>query len=160
MREIRLSKGLVAIVDDDDFEWLSQWKWSASGAGARQYAVRHTVSPEGRRRHVAMHRAILRAPDRFDVDHRNRNTIDNRRENLRLATQAQNNANSESRPGESRFKGVCRTKPGGRWKAWIRTKGRTIHLGVFDEERDAAHAYDAAARKHFGEFARPNFQEA
>lgn len=92
------------------------------------------------------------------IDHINGDRADNRICNLREATTRQNSRNRKA-GGESKFLGVSRSANGKRWRAYIHLAGRTVALGTFDREEDAARAYDAAARKHFGEFARPNFEE-
>jgi hypothetical protein len=101
----------------------------------------------------------MNAPAGLMVDHRNTNSLDNRRSNLRLATRAQNVQNSQKRniKTTSRFIGVCLDKESGRWIAAITKEGKKVHLGRFDSEPDAAKAYDAAAKKYRGEFARLNF---
>jgi hypothetical protein len=102
----------------------------------------------------------MNAPRGLLVDHRNTNGLDNRRSNLRLATYSQNNCNKAKRKNtSSRYVGVCFNKQLKRWGAYIKPQGKKIFLGYFDNEIDAAHAYDAAARKYHGEFARLNFPE-
>lgn len=92
-----------------------------------------------------------------EVDHRNGDGLDNRRDNLRYATRARNTANRASVGGSSRFKGVSWSKRDKIWYANICVNYRTIYLGTYRNEEDAARAYDAAAKKYFGAFARPNF---
>lgn len=164
-REIPLGRtgNLVAIVDDEDFDSLSQYKWRAMRARKRNHpdefrAVRGTHgSGEGI---VFMHRQITDAPKGIDVDHANGDTLDNRRANLRHCNQSQNQANRHALEPlkTSRFKGVCWN--GSRWQAGIKVQGKSIHLGVYRDEKDAAAAYDEAARKHFGEFAHTNEEAA
>lgn len=154
-REIPLTKGLVALVDDADHARVSARKWHAAVMQRSAYA---------RNGHEFLHRFILSAPAGLEVDHINGDGLDNRRSNLRLATRQQNSANSAPHPkprGHSRFRGVSRyTRPGySRWMAYITVSGKHIRLGYFTSEEEAARCYDAAARKHFGAFARPNFQE-
>lgn len=107
-----------------------------------------------------MHRAITNAPKGMDVDHINGNTRDNRRENLRVCTHAQNLA--AGRPAKranskSKYNGVGWNKSANQWMARIRINGKLTYLGCFKDETAAARAYDKAAREHFGEFARLNF---
>lgn len=154
MKEIPLTQGQFAIVDDDDFDWLSQWKWCALKRKSGDfYAVRR--KPYGGL--LYMHKVILNITT-GDTDHINLNKLDNRRSNLRPATRSQNmrNLNKIKRNGTStsQYKGVYWRR--NRWEVSIRLPKRT-YLGSFDSEIDAAHAYDAAARDCFGEFARTNF---
>ena len=100
------------------------------------------------------------APAGVMVDHINRDRLDNRRANLRMATNAQNQANVTKRQGmTSRYKGVSRHTATGRWQARISVEGKQMHLGYFAHEADAARAYDARAREVFGVFAQANFPE-
>lgn len=111
---------------------------------------------------LSMHRLVVGAEPGQQVDHVNRDGLDNRRANLRLATNGQNRANSRS-ASASGYKGVYRVPNKGvyrttdKWRAQIRAGGRIIHLGYFGDAETAARAYDAAAREYFGEFARGNF---
>jgi hypothetical protein len=152
---------MFALVDDEDYEWLSQWKWFASKPSAQQgfYAFRKTrVHPprkDTRQTTVGMHREIVKlqpGDERF-VDHVNSDTLDNRKCNLRVATRGQNAANQRlSRKNTSGFKGV--TPVGNKWQAQIGISGRRIYLGLFNTPELAHAAYCAAAARHFGEFAR------
>lgn len=159
-REIPLTRGLVALVDAADFDWLSQWKWSVSGSG--KYAERAVViaaRPALRTRTIKMHRLIIGAlPGQF-VDHANMNGLDNRRANLRACTPMQNSYNRGPRGGVSPFKGVY-LHLGRQWRSTIKADGRVRHLGLFATQEEAARAYDAAATVLHGEFARLNFPEA
>jgi hypothetical protein len=112
------------------------------------------IEATGKRAPVLMHRYLMGEPAE-DVDHWNRDSLDNRRENLRLATASQNIANGLSRGGSSKFKGVSWSRDG--WNASLRKNYKTIHLGRFDTEESAARAHDTAARQLHGEFARVNF---
>ena len=153
MRQIPLTRGKYTLVDDGDFEWLSQWNWQCVNG----YAVRTIRLETGKRMAVFMHRLILDTPAGMDTDHVNRNPLDNRRANLRAATRGQNLQNSEPRVGcSSRFKGVCWHKRDHVWQANIRKDGKFMHLGTFNNELEAAIVYDKAARELFGTFARLN----
>jgi hypothetical protein len=158
-KKIPLTKGRFALVDDDDFAWLARMKWCVSGGlyGARQRGP--TL--------VLMHRLILGEPAGH-VDHINGDGFDNRRENLRLASPLQNQWNRRSSRGStSRFKGVYFDVKYNNWKACISLRerrpdgrqGKTLHLGTYLTEEEAARAYDRHARQVHGQFARLNFPE-
>ncbi len=151
-----LSQFYFTMVDDADFEWLSQRKWCVDRCQGGLYAARRT-SENGKARKERMHRAILKAPPGVIVDHINGNTLDNRRSNLRVCSHTENLQNMTSRSGTSRFKGVGWHKARRKWAARIVVNGRHVYLGYFENERKAAEAYDAASLKYFGPFARPNF---
>jgi len=154
MREIPLTQGKVAIVDEEDADRVLAFKWSATRCRdtGRYYAGRR----EGRR-FVSLHRFILNAPPDRQVDHVNRDGLDNRRSNLRLATPSQNQWNRERRSdNRTGFKGVFAHKSG-KWQALIKANRKHIYLGLFDSKEDAARAYDLAALLLHGEFARINF---
>lgn len=155
MKTIALTQGHEAMVDDCDFETLAKFKWSALVLPHTVYAVR-SIRVGGRSRSILMHRELVEA---HRVDHRNGNGLDNRRDNLRACTPLQNAHNSRGRTGTSRFKGVCWMPSERKWRANIKIDGVQTHLGLYVAEEDAARAYDAMARKHFGEFARPNFRD-
>jgi len=155
-REIELTRGFKAIVDDEDYPRLAESEWYAIGSVSGPYAARDEAIV-GRRQCIYMHRTIAGATPTDGVDHVNGNGLDNRRSNLRLANQSQNMGNAQlSRANGSGFKGVTWDGARGRWQAKVMVKGRTIHLGRFDDRLQAAKAYDVAAEKCFGEFARTN----
>jgi hypothetical protein len=159
-RKIYLGEGRFTIVDPQDFYWLNYFNWVPKGSGNRSYAVR-LVSDTDHIKFLSMHRAIMGSPAGLQVDHRNRNRLDNRRANLRIATPSQNqfNKGKTTRKTSSCYVGVTFVKSIGRWKAQIMLDGKTIFLGYFDSEIEAAKAYDAAAKKYHGEFACLNFLE-
>jgi hypothetical protein len=159
MAELRLTKGYVAIIDDEDFDRLSQWKWTAVVTGQRikrVYAYRRALVPGDtpRRQALYLHRAILNAPDGSDVDHINGDTLDNSRANLRLATRSQNLANSRRARGVTGFRGVTIDKRDGAFV--MRCSGASKRFATAE---GAARAYDAAARQRYGQFAKLNFQD-
>jgi hypothetical protein len=161
MREIQLTQGKVALVDDEDYADLSQFKWYARRDENRFYAVRNkNYGRDGKRIPEQMHRRILNAQLGEKVDHENHNGLDNRRENIRVCTQSQNmwNRLKQVRKTSSKFKGVCWREDITAWKVSITINRKQMHLGYFQDEDQAACAYDAAARKYFGEFALVNFQ--
>ncbi len=160
-RTIPLSRGYVAVVDDEDYEWLSERKWFATQdrKNVSTYAYR-TEMRNGRTRYISMHRVILDAPKGMTVDHIDGNGLNNTRANLRLATVAQNTRNMKIKSGySSRFKGVHWATRPKRWRATIHVGDKIFSLGEYRDEERAALAYDEAARHHFGEFARLNFPE-
>lgn len=157
-RELRLRRGQVAIVDDDCFDWLSQWDWHLSPDGyAMRGAATGTRSGGGS---VAMHRVVAGAAPGEVVDHINRDTLDNRRANLRICTQKDNSRNRRGwMSGASIYKGVSYDRERSIWVANIGVERRTIFLGRYQAEEDAARAYDAAARYAFKQFAHCNFAD-
>jgi hypothetical protein len=163
IRYIPLTHGLYAIVDAQDYEWLSQYKWAAHYNQRRNiiYAARSSYSYENgrrRRRTILMHREIMKPPEGMVIDHINSNGLNNRRCNLRTCTQAQNMHNCRPRTdGRSRFIGVYPHKD--RWRAKVTCKGRLHHVGTFSDEVEAAKARDRKAVELFGSFARLNFPE-
>jgi hypothetical protein len=153
MKEILLTKGKVALVDDEDFEELSKHKWYCSD---RDYAARHGAGHN--RRHIYMHREIMHTPPGMVTDHINHNKLDNRKSNLRVCTDLQNARNSTYRPNNtSGFKGVSLRKKYGTWSADIKINYFHKFLGYFSSPEEAAHAYDNAAKEIYGEFAKTNF---
>ncbi len=157
-RTIQLTQGQVAIVDAADYEWLSQYKWHAfCNQGGKWYAARGVRLSETSNT-VYMHRAILGAPSDMEIDHINGEGLDNRRENLRLALIGQNRRNARKRKDNtSGYKGVYYDKERDKWCANIHFEHKAIFLGRFDTPKDAAYAYDAAAKELHGEFAQLNF---
>ena len=153
MKHINLTKGAVALVDDCDFAMLTQMgNWSLSNKG---YAL-HWTTQHGKRKALYMHRVIMSAPPHLQVDHINRDKLDNRRENLRFATRSQNQANKATPINNSSgFKGV--NEHYGRWEARLRYRGKRLHLGRFDDAHHAAQVYDTAALILYQEFAGCNF---
>lgn len=155
MKRIPLTKGYFALVDDDDFIALRGFKWYAvvPPKGHTVYAARTVYLGGGRNTSVYMHCSILGVTG---VDHKDSNGLNNQRYNLRPASQSQNLANQRKTRGVSRFKGVVWVKARNRWQAQISVQGKRKFLGRFDCETDAAIAYNDAASKAFGEYARLN----
>jgi len=157
-REIPLTQGQVALVDAEDFEFLNQWQWQASKAEDSFYAIRTDYSG-AKKKTLRMHRVLLSAPKGIEVDHRNSNRLDNRRQNLRLATPDQNKKNRKPQPTKFAhgFKGISLVKR--RWKATIHHEGKLRNIGSYPTPEMAALAYDFKARELYGEFARLNFPD-
>lgn len=155
MREILLTQGKVALVDDQDYEWLSQWKWQAiRGHTGIWYAVR-CEGPHSQRQYLLMHRVITDAPEWRKVDHKDHDGLNNQRHNLRTCTCSQNLGNRRGRKNTaSGYKGVMQNGSG--WQARIQCNGRRYCLGTFTHAGDAAQAYNEAALRLFGEFAYVN----
>ena len=156
MKKIKLTQNKFAIVDDADFEWLSQWKWSATKRSNGIWYAMRNVWNHGNQYRIYMHRLImdLRRGDRQVVDHINHDGLENCRCNLRVCTQSQNIYNGRKHfDGSSRFKGVSWYKPSGKWTSSICVNGKVKRLGYFDYEVAAMQAYNKAARQFFGEFA-------
>jgi hypothetical protein len=152
MKEIKLSQGKVALVDDEDYDYLNQWKW-------------HTVFKSNNRMYAAhksgihstfMHRVIMNTPSNKITDHIDHNGLNNQRSNLRVCTVAQNQMNKKPY-GVSKYLGVAFVK--GKFRSQIRGGGKYRYLGVFNDEKQAALAYNEAAKKYHGEFANLNIIE-
>lgn len=150
MKTIELTQGQVTLVDDEDYDRLSQYNWSAqySPLSKAYYAVT-TLYDGGIRRRIIMHRFILNAPRGCEVDHQNHNTLDNRKNNIKLTTASGNRKNAGLRSNNtSGFCGVHWDKPSKRWRASIRLGNRTIVLGRFLDKQDAIEARKAANIKY------------
>lgn len=158
-KEVPVSGGkYIAIVDDCDYERAMTYAWKLSRDG---YVIREK-KVSGRRTTMIFHRFILDVPPGIAIDHVNGNRLDNRRSNLRPATNSENMMNSRkprSAKATSQYKGVSWIASERKWKAAIVLAGKYKNLGRFSNEEDAARAYDAAARDLFGMFARTNFRE-
>ena len=156
MKELILKNGITVKVDDEDFERVSQFNWFSFTATSGQCRVARQFWSNGISKTVGIHRFIMNAKDGDIVDHKNGDTLDNRKENLRITDKTGNNQNRKiHKNNKCGYKGVCWDR--GKWTAHIAVSGKNITLGRFTEVLDAARAYDAAAKKDHGEFARLNF---
>jgi AP2 domain len=155
--EIPLTRGLLALVDDEDAAAvLAAGKWHAKVCRWTTYARRTVRRSDGRRTALALHTFLT---GWALVDHANGDGLDCRRANLRPATTAQNSLNAHRRrDNTSGFRGVWWDKTSKRWRAQLKHEGRRIDLGCHDDAVSAARAYDEAARRHAGKFARLNFR--
>lgn len=152
------------MVDDEDFGKLNKYKWRAITQRNRLVVTRTEWDVTSKKHfEVYMHREImgLEKGDKTQVDHRDHNTLDNRRYNLRHCNASQNAQNKQRMGGHSsKYKGVSWFKRDGNWRSYIKLNYQNIHIGYFELEIDAAKAYDQKAKALFGEFAYLNFGEA
>lgn len=143
-------EGKFAIVDDEDFGYLSQFQWILRPCGKTSYAYRRFQGKQ-----ISLHCELLGLPKGMLVDHKNHDTLDNRRSNLRAATPAQSIANRRrsSTAKVAQYKGLVYNKPGQSWRARIMYNGKLINLGLYREQVFAAIAYNKKALELYGEFA-------
>jgi hypothetical protein len=159
-RKIYLGDDEWTIVEPADYYRFGHLNWQLKASRKQFYAVRFAKIGPYRSKLLNLHREIMNNPKGLLVDHRNCCTLDNRRANLRIATRSQNAQNVPKRENtSSRFIGVGLHKRDKKWYAFIGYEGKRIWLGYFDNEIDAARAYDRAALKYYGEHARINFSE-
>jgi len=161
-REIPLTQGQVALVDESDYDLLNQWKWCVKKDRNTYYAMRG-VERNGKSKSIMMHRLILglKKNDSTQADHVDGNGLNNRRSNLRVCTNQQNQFNQRHQIGKSsKYKGVCWNKKDKIWTAQIRKDQKSYHLGSFRNERDGALAYNKKAKEFFGEYAQINTLQA
>ena len=158
MKEIPLTQGKVAVVDDEDFELIAAFKWFAhkQTKAKTYYAERNIHVATGRRKPLAMHVYLLDPPPGYQVDHVDGDGLNNRRINLRICRRSQNQGNARIRKDcSSGVKGVTFHKREKKWRARIQVNHKRMDLGRHRTKDDAAEAYAKAAFKYFGEFARP-----
>lgn len=151
MKKIELTKDKVVLVDDDDFEKLSRYKWHFGGG----YAKRTEYINKKRNRIHLMHREILGEKNTKDIDHINCNRLDNRKTNLRFCTKSENGANrGKNKNNTSGYKCVYFREDRKKWCAYIHKDKRKIHIGYFNKVKDAINARMEKSVELFGEFAR------
>jgi len=149
-RRIQITKGKFVLVDKDDYDFLTQWKWYLDVKG---YACRNSATSNGKRRTILMHREVNHTPEGFFTDHINGNKLDNRRSNLRTATNQQNAYNrGENSNNTSGFKGVSWENQKKKFRARIWISGKCNCLGFFESPEAASSAYREAANRLHGEF--------
>lgn len=159
MKYISLTKGYIAIVDDEDFDFVNQWKWSTidSSPTGVCYAERgYTDKESGKIKHISMHRLIMDMIDsELTVDHIDGNGLNNQRKNLRPATKQQQAINRPLRSdNKSGHKGVYWFKSCNKWRAQIKVDGKRKSLGLYEDIEDAIKAYETAAELYYGEWRR------
>jgi hypothetical protein len=154
MKEIPLTQGKVALVDDEDFENIKHLHWYARLSRNHLYAA-YKVKRKGKSTIYYMHRVIMQPPEHLHIDHIDGNGLNNQRSNLRLCTHQENQRNRSSAQSNSKsgVKGVSWHKSSGKWRAVIKYEGKHKHIGAFSSIEDAAIAYRNAEIKLFGEFA-------
>ncbi|OAJ75137.1 hypothetical protein AYJ08_05835 [Brevibacillus sp. SKDU10] len=151
-REIPLTQGKVTIVDDEEFEPLSKYKWFATKCGNSYYAARRLNGKT-----ILMHRYIMNPENRLVVDHVDGDSLNNQKSNLRICSKAQNNRNQRIKTNnKSGYKGVYWREEKGKWQGSMRHNSKTVYLGLFTDQEEAARAYNQKAVELFGEFARLN----
>lgn len=156
MKRIQLTQNKYTIVDDENYEELSKYRWYLNTFGyVRRW--RPTIERQAKpgSREIFLHRHLIDVPKGYVIDHINGDKLDNRRCNLRVCTPHQNRMNRQSQKNNtSGYKGVFWNKQRNKWSAKINFNHKQIYTGYFDNKEDAAKAYERAARKYFGEFAR------
>jgi len=153
MKKIKLTQGKYSIVDNEDFDYVNQYKWHLSDSRGKLYARRG----DKRKKYRSIHRLILNCPDDKEPDHINGDGLDNRKSNLRIADRFQNTQNALIRKDSvSGFKGVNFSKRSNKWRAYIQYKKKNSHIGFFETKEEAAYVYDQFAMQLHGEFAKLN----
>lgn len=155
MKEILTSHSRYALVDDEDYEKVAMYKWYAVKLGNRAdgYYACGNIKKDGKYHTIYMSRLIMNPQKEMVVDHINHNTLDNRKENLRICTRRENTKNRVKNNGnKSGYKGVCWNKNAQKWQAQIMTNYKKLYLGVFDDKEAAFEAYTVAAKKYHGIF--------
>ena len=155
MKEIRLTRGRIALVDDEDYDSLNKHKWIAHKQSSGDYAVRSDYV-NGSRVSLFMHRIIMDTPQGLEVDHIDHNGLNNQKSNLRNCTRQENQRNKRAR-SLSGYLGVAVER--NRFRATIQVGENRIYLGIFKTAIEAAYAYDKSAIEHFGVFANLNFKD-
>jgi hypothetical protein len=158
MKEILLTQGKVALVDDEDFDYLNQWKWTASKHSHTIYAIRDVWQKgQNKGKRIYMHREILETPQDLEVDHKDNNGLNCQRNNIRNCTHCQNQHNQKtSKNNKTGFKGICFNKHARKYMVQLALNGKTIYGGIYANIKEAAIAYNRLAETNHGEFAKLN----
>ncbi len=158
MKEIQLTRGFTTQVDDEDFEWLNQWKWYYFKTNRNSYACRSKKIPKTRSsERIYMHRIILKANSDQECDHSDNNGLNNQKYNIRLCSHQNNMLNCRKRKGTtSKYFGVCYYPSRDKFYAYITHNGKRTYLGWHDTEMGAALAYNKKAIELHGDFAKQN----
>jgi len=151
MQELKLTQGKFAQVDDEDYEYLNQWKWHAYKSRNTYYAIRTE-----NRSQIRMHRVIMNTPSNLEVDHKDHNGLNCQRTNMRNCTRMQNARNMIQKRSNSNYIGVHYRKDRNKYLAYFEN-GKKIYLGYFKTAIEAALKRDKAVKEHYGEFANLNF---
>lgn len=160
MKTIILTQNKETLVDDEDYEFLTQWKWYAWRCGRTYYAIRNDYSVKGKPSSVRMHRLLMNPLKGQSIDHLNHDGLDNRRSNLRIVRHLENamNRNKSIKYTSSFYKGVSKyiRNENVLWRSRIGLYGKKISLGIYTTQVEAAEAYNRKAEELFGEFAELN----
>lgn len=152
-------KGKFSLVDDEDYDYLNQWKWYSDNKGyiRRREYIKGSGRKNKKQRSFSIHGVLMKPPKGMIVDHENHKVYDNQKKNLRIVTNSQNQANRiPTKNTKSKYKGVVWFKTQKLWCARIRVNYKQITLAYFKKEKDAAKAYNEAAIKYFGKYAMVN----
>jgi len=160
-RRIKLTRGQYALVDPEDFERLNQYKWHCTHFGYAIRAARNKSGKGSRQVAVYMHKLVCPVPEGAIVDHINRNPLDNRKANLRPATQKQNvwNRKFVRKGGRTHYNGIRWDKNREKWQVRLAINGRRESFGYYADEVEAARAYDRVIKQYRGQFAALNFPD-
>ena len=159
MKTIPLTRNKITFIDDEDYELVSKYKWLALKSKKSFYAATYITIGYKQKQCLLMHHLILNVDTNQMIDHKNNDSLDNRKQNLRFCTNQQNQQNQKPRGGSSKYKGVTWHKRVNKWSARISLDGTTYNLGYFDNEENASLAYDLKAIELFGDFAKTNLED-
>lgn len=162
-KDLYLGNNIFAIVDDEDYYWLSQWNWNAVSIKNKLYVRRSKkkgILKSGIKYEVFIHRVIMKCTDsNLVVDHIDNNPLNNQKSNLRVCTKAENNRNTSShKDSSSKYLGVTYDKARKKWNAQLMVNGKRVLTKRYTTEIEAAYAYDTAAKLHVGQYANLNFK--